>query len=82
MRHNRRRISLFGLVLLVATGCATHEEWRTWKDHGTHFASGDHLSFSVRHPEGGVTRRDIDLARQESWWGKPVVVGQEAILER
>jgi hypothetical protein len=82
MPYDAGALSLLGLMLLTAVGCATPEQWRTWKDHGTHFASGDHLSFSVRHPEGQVTRRDIALARDESWWGKPVVVGQESILAR
>jgi hypothetical protein len=72
-------------ALLMAAGCATSQEWATWKDHPTHFASGEHLSFSVRNPEGKsprVTRRDVALARDEGWWGKPVTVGQEQILER
>jgi hypothetical protein len=34
---------------------------------------------SIRHPEARVTGRDADLARAE---GKPVVVSQEAILDR
>ncbi len=41
-----------GVLLATTTGCATREEWQTWKDHPTHFASGDHLSFSVRNTDG------------------------------
>jgi hypothetical protein len=73
------------VALLMAAGCASSQEWATWKEHPTHFASGDHLSFSVRNPEGGsprVTRRDVALAGNEAWWGKPVTIGQEQILER
>jgi hypothetical protein len=29
-----------------------------------------------------VTRQDIALARDEGWWGKPITVSQEQILER
>ena len=77
---------LMGLaVLLVFTGCATSEEWQTWKEHPTHFASGDHFFFSTRNREGAnpkVTRQDIALARDQGWWGKPITVSQEQILER
>jgi len=79
----------FVLLLLVATtllaGCATGEEWTTWQTHPAHFASGDHLYFSVRNREGEtarVTRQDVGAARSEAWWGRPVTVGQEQILER
>ena len=29
-----------------------------------------------------VTREDIALARQQNWFGRPVTVSQEQILER
>jgi hypothetical protein len=73
------------VILIGMSGCATSEEWATWKQHPTHFASGDHLYFSVRNREGGaatVTRTDIAKARDEGWWGKPITVSQEQILER
>lgn len=85
MRTNRWRLLLVGGVLLATAGCATSEEWATWKTHPTHFASGEHLFFSVRNSEGSparVTRQDIALARDEGWWGKPITVSQEQILER
>jgi hypothetical protein len=74
-----------GGAMLAAAGCATGEEWTEWKAHPTHFASGDHLFFSVRNREGStarVTRQDIAGARSEGWWGKPITVSQEQILER
>jgi hypothetical protein len=83
-----RRIAtlvLVGGVLVAVTGCASSEEWKTWREHPTHFASGDHMSFSVRNKEGGtprVTRQDIAMARDEAWWGRPITVSQEQILER
>ena len=85
MRRDRVRFLLMAGVLLAVAGCASGEEWRTWKDHPTHFASGDHLFFSTRNREGAaprVKREDIVLAREEGWWGKPIAVSQEQILER
>jgi hypothetical protein len=73
------------VIVIGTSGCATSEEWATWKQHPTHFASGDHLFFSVRNKEGAaarVTRTDIAKARDEGWWGKPITVSQEQILER
>jgi hypothetical protein len=72
-------------VLLATAGCASTEEWTTWKEHPTHFASGEHLFFSARNQgekAGKVTRQDIAMARDEGWWGKPVTVSQEMIQER
>ncbi len=85
MRSMGLRLLLVGGVLVAVTGCATGEEWATWNTHPTHFASGEHMFFSVRNREGAtprVTRQDIALARDEGWWGKPITVSQEQILER
>lgn len=85
MRRDPLRWLLVGGVLLATAACATGEEWATWKAHPTHFASGEHMSFSVRNREGTqarVTRADIGLARDQAWWGKPITVAQEQILER
>lgn len=76
---------LTGLVLLGAAGCATKQEWETWASHPAHFASGDHLAFSVRNTEGTaprVTRQDLAAARDQGWWGRAVTVSQGEILER
>ena len=85
MRRTHLRF-LFGLgALVLLTGCASSEEWQTWKEHPTHFASGDHMFFSTRNREGSspkVTRQDIAMARDQGWWGKPITVSQESILER
>lgn len=85
MRSDRLRILLVSGVLLTVTGCATSEEWATWRAHRTHFASGEHLEFSVRNTAGSqpqVKRRDIALAKDQAWWGKPITVSQEQILEK
>jgi hypothetical protein len=85
MRIKSLRLLLVGGVLVAATGCATAEEWQIWRSNGAHFASGDHMFFSVRNREGTrptVTRKDITLARDQGWWGKPITVNQDQILER
>lgn len=72
-------------VALVASACATSEEWATWRAHPTHFASSPHLTFSIRHRDGvapRVTRQDIARARAEAWWGKPVTVSPDQIIEQ
>jgi hypothetical protein len=43
------------------------------------------MSFSVRNTEGGtarITRKEMVEAREEAWWGKPIMVAQEQILDR
>jgi len=85
MRSKGVRLLLVGGALVAATGCATGEEWQIWRSNGAHFASGDHMFFSVRNREGTkpvVTRKDITLARDQGWWGKPITVNQDQILER
>ena len=85
MRIKGLRLLLVGGVLVAATGCATGEEWQIWRSNGAHFASGDHMFFSLRNQHGAkpnVTRRDITLARDQGWWGKPITVNQDQILER
>ena len=84
MRRFCRALSVT-LLLVAVTGCASSEEWATWYAHRTHFASSEHLTFSVRHGEGAaspVTRRDIALASDQSWWGKAITVDPAQILER
>jgi hypothetical protein len=72
-------------VLLVVFGCASADEWATWKEHPAHFASGAHLTFSMRNREAQaarVTRQDVALARDQNWWGKAITVDQQQIIER
>lgn len=83
----RRRFTLscFAAVTLLVTGCASNDEWDTWKGRSAHFASTDHAAFSVRNRLGTaprVSRKDIEIARQQGWWGQPVTVDQAQILER
>jgi len=81
----RHAAGIAAAVMLSVGGCATGEEWGTWQAHPAHFASGEHMSFSLRNTEGRtprVARGDITHAASEAWWGKAVTVGQEQILER
>jgi len=86
MRRDHVWFLLIGGAILVAAGCASGEEWKTWKEHPTHFASGEHFFFSARNNRDGtnpsVKRQDIAMARDEGWWGNPVAVSQEQMLER
>ncbi|MBI4611219.1 MAG: hypothetical protein HY726_19700 [Candidatus Rokubacteria bacterium] len=69
---------------LILTACATSEEWAEWRKHPSHFASGRHMGFSLRHTEGAaprVTRRDMETARAETWWGKTITVSAEQIFQ-
>jgi hypothetical protein len=79
------RSLIIAAIALLATACASGDEWKTWREHPTHFASGDHMTFSVKNREGAkprVTRDDIAKARGEGWWGKPVTVSSDQILEK
>jgi hypothetical protein len=40
--------------------------------------------FSLRNTDRSVrvTRADVDTARNEIWWGKPLTVDQSQIIER
>jgi hypothetical protein len=81
----RLPLLIIGAAALLTTACASGDEWKTWREHPTHFASGDHMGFSVRNREGAkprVTRDDIAKARGEGWWGKPVTVSSDQILEK
>jgi hypothetical protein len=72
-------------VLIGAAGCATSAEMATWRAHTTHFASGDHAFFSLRNDlESGprVTRKDLDRARDEAWWGDLVTARPDEIVGR
>jgi hypothetical protein len=83
--HSRLTAVLgIGLWLAVA-GCATSTEWQEWRDHTTHFASGQHGIFSLQNNRDGsnprVSRADIAAAQTESWWGKAITVSPEQIFE-
>jgi hypothetical protein len=77
------------ILLLLAVGaasaaCASSDHWAEWRQHASHFASGRHMLFSLRHqgaaPNPHVTEGDVQRARYESWWGDPIVVSPEQIF--
>ena len=85
MRSTIGLVGTAALVGLMVSACATGEEWTTWREHPTHFASGDHMGFSLRNRTDGtstVRRADVAMARDQAWWGKPVTVTEGQILER
>jgi hypothetical protein len=72
--HISRLLLAVGIIVAVV-GCASQRDLATWSGHPTHFASADHLTFSVRNGNGGEVRiADADLvrAREQGWWGETV----------
>lgn len=78
------RSVVMGTALLLAGGCASSEEWQTWRSNTSHFASKEHFDFSMKNRAGAptVTRQDVAMASSQSWFGKAVTVDQGQILER
>ena len=79
------RALLFGGSILVAGGCATTEELREWRAHTSHYASDQHLGFSMRNDAQGsspkVTRSDVAAAQTQNWWGKAIIVETSQIFQ-
>jgi hypothetical protein len=77
MRPRVFRAVLITSVLYLTGACATADDWKVWREHSTHFASGEHGMFSLRNNKDGsnprVTRQDIEDARTQNWWGNYVV---------
>jgi len=85
----RRETSVLFLcvgVTILGVGCASQKQWSDWKQHSTHFASGDHMWFSATHQTQktppSVARTDLDHARGQSWWGDQVAVRQSQLSQR
>lgn len=72
-------------VALVVGACASSEQWAEWRTHTTHFASGQHATFSLRNNNDGsnprVTRTDVEAARTETWWGRAITVNPDQIFQ-
>ena len=85
------RISARGVrrgLLIAALGvglgaCASGEEWAEWRSHSTHFASGEHMAFSLKNMGSTphVNRKDQREASAQSWWGKPVIPRADQVFE-
>ncbi len=66
---------LLSAVMFSMSGCATlTEDWKIWSGHPVHFASGNHLAFSVRSHDtsASITEGDTAKAAREEWWGRLV----------
>ena len=74
MRHRIFLPLLAGPSVSSSTGCAaTHREWEVWRAHPTHYATTNHMAFSMGNMVGGaprVTPEMMDQARGEGWWGR------------
>lgn len=60
-------------LALGSNGCATQREWAMWRSHSTHYATDDHLSFSVTNAVAGaprVTPELMETASTQRWWGR------------
>jgi hypothetical protein len=79
-----RVVVLLGVVLLTGA-CATSQEWSDWRQNKAHFASSQHVLFSLRNSTSSdvrVTRADVEATRTEGWWGTPVTVSSDEIIQK
>jgi hypothetical protein len=65
---------LLSAVMFSMSGCASFTDWQTWAEHRSHYASSDHLAFSMKnHPtKASISDRDTETATREEWWGRLV----------
>jgi hypothetical protein len=85
MRIRDCRLALVAAAALLSGACATSQELAIWSQHPAHFASIEHLRFSLDNRAGvrpHVTRHDVAEARAQHWWGEPVAVRQAQIFDR
>jgi hypothetical protein len=83
MDNLRWWLLLIAAVMFSMSGCASARDWAYWSDHPTHFASGGHMTFSMKndsvyHPT--VTDAERKLAQQHGWWGDEVPMAPPADL--
>ena len=78
-----RRGLWMALLGFGLSACASGEQWAEWRSHPTHFASGDHMAFSLKNMGSTprVKRSDQREAAAQSWWGKPVIPRADQIFE-
>jgi hypothetical protein len=73
-------IAAISVALLASAGCASREQWQSWRSHGSHFASGQHAAFSIRNPGEKAERvksTDPSNASTQSWWGRTLPTADE-----
>jgi hypothetical protein len=78
-----QRTLLISVLVLGLGACASKEQWAEWRSHSSHFASGEHMSFSVRNQGSTprVSRQDQRVASAQSWWGKTIIARADQIFE-
>lgn len=79
-----RRVGSVALVVAASlAGCASSEQWKEWRSHSSHFASGDHMTFSIKNQgkTPRVSAQDQRVASAQSWWGEPVLVRPDQIFQ-
>lgn len=79
MPYTMKRAAALAALALGVSGCASSREWQTWSEHTTHFASGEHLGFSMRNGDPRdprVASTDVKAADNERWWGEYVPPGR------
>ena len=83
MTGRRAAVGLLLGVGLLTGACASSGDFDEWNANKAHFASGEHAWFSLRNQSGQakVTRADVEAARTQSWWGKPITVSSDQILQ-
>jgi hypothetical protein len=75
MDNLRWWLLLIAAVMFSMSGCASARDWAYWREHPTHFASGNHLTFSMKNDDvyyPSVTEADVKLASEHGWWGDEV----------
>jgi hypothetical protein len=78
------RLSLLMAVFVFGLGaCASREEWAEWRSHSSHFASNEHMGFSLKNQgsKPRVSRQDLRVAGAQSWWGRTVIARPDQIFE-
>ena len=82
-RRAVRRSLVIAVLGLGLSACASSEQWAEWRSHSTHFASGDHMAFSLKNmgDTPRVKRQDQRNAAAQSWWGKPVIPRPDQVFE-
>jgi hypothetical protein len=78
-----RRSLLIAVLGCSLSACASGQEWTEWRSHSTHFASGEHMAFSLKNMGSTphVKRQDQRDAAAQSWWGRPVIPRADQVFE-
>ncbi|MGH7380770.1 MAG: hypothetical protein ACREKR_00875 [Candidatus Methylomirabilales bacterium] len=64
---------IVGLALSAGLGaCAKQYEEYGIKQGGTHFASFEHMGYSLKGEKPKLTKAEASTAKTEGWWGTPV----------